>query len=205
MNAGQLNLVERHREGYSAEDLAPKHEARSFASTLRMTIARPHAPCRRACRRRGIIMTEILMILFFLGAIALVAARLFTSEIRIIRQVEAQQDRTSHLQLVLAALRADVWSAGAAEVEDDGRLITLHEPENRTIVWRVADDAITRSTSEDDAARTWAAPFAMRAERDAAGLGLRLDEHNIAGESHVRLPSQLMLVTSATPAAGGGR
>ena len=41
----------------------------------------------------------------------LVGARLFTSEMRIIRQVEAQQDRSSQLRLVAGALRDDVWSA----------------------------------------------------------------------------------------------
>jgi|SRR4051794_7238164 hypothetical protein len=154
--------------------------------------------CRRhRVRRRGIFLIEILFVLFFIGAIAVVATRLFVADVRIIRQAEAQQDRATLLDQQLAAIRADVWSAASVDVSGDGTRLTIHDGQNRTIQWELGPERVGRSTGDQSTSpRTWAAStYPIRAERDATGVTLSWDEHTGGGTTRVRLPSQLMLTT----------
>jgi type II secretory pathway pseudopilin PulG len=152
-------------------------------------------------RRRGIFLIEILFVLFFIGAVAIVAMRLFVADLRIIRQAEAQQDRTTLLEQQIAAIRADVWSAATVDVVGDGTRLTIHDGQNRMIQWELGPERVARSTDDRSTPpRTWpATTFPIRAERDAAGVTLSWDEHNGGGTTRVRLPSQIMMST------GGGR
>jgi type II secretory pathway pseudopilin PulG len=154
------------------------------------------APARRR-RRRGFSLIEILFVLFFIGAVAVVSMRLFVADVRIIRQAEAQQDRTTLFEQEIAAIRNDVWSAASVDVVGDGTRLTIRDARKRTIQWELGPERVSRSADDPSMPpRTWpATTFPLLAERDATGVTLSWDEHNGGGATRVRLPSQLMLAT----------
>ncbi len=91
----------------------------------------------------------MLFVLAIMGVASLLATRLFTGSMRVIRTAPVAQDHFSAVDRLTASLRRDVWSASAIESPDAHSLL-LTEPEHATVRWQFEPSGVVRSVSDVD-------------------------------------------------------
>jgi prepilin-type N-terminal cleavage/methylation domain-containing protein len=116
-------------------------------------------------RYPGFTITEMLFVLMLVGIASLLAARLFTASMRVIRTAPAVQDRFAVIDRMSASLRQDVWSADSIDVSNPHAL-ALRSANQSTVQWSFFSDEIVRRTSQGD--QLWPIAITLTVQRDGS-------------------------------------
>ena len=114
----------------------------------------------RASTRRGFVLVEMLFAILLIGVVAVIAARLFASTVRVYRQTTEATTRLRAQQQWLATMREDAWAATEIEA-DDAATFALADGAAR---WSSDGEWLTRSL--DDDVRRWPLSRPLRWHRD---------------------------------------
>jgi type II secretory pathway component PulJ len=106
----------------------------------------------RARRHHGFMFVELLFILGLVAVAAVISTQLYIDMTRAHSRLLQQREAQARFDGALKALRADVWNAINASVDDAGGL-TLKQADGKTIHW-LAHEELKR-TIDGDPARQW--------------------------------------------------
>ena len=139
---------------------------------------------------RGFTLTEMLFVLMLMGVASVLATRLFTGSMRVIRTAPLSQDRLAAIDRATASLRQDVWAATRMDVPDAHTLV-LTTPDQTQVRWSLANDAITRIAGGHQ--QHWPAKIQLRVERQGDQIVLKGPD-----DDELRFTSQMVAMKGAT-------
>ena len=146
----------------------------------------------RACRA-GFFLYELLFVIGLFAIVGLMMTRLFGATFRLGQTATAAQDHANTLDAVSSALRSDAWSATKFELTGD-RSVTFREDGDRTIVWSINGETLTRKEN-DSPVRRWTIASGSTFAADGVALVFRLP----AGGGEARFASQTQLLGRLAP------
>ena len=144
-------------------------------------------------RRRGVMLLEMLITIGLLAIFIALAAKLFTTTLRLTQTSNEASRTVAAYESAVAALRRDAWGANevAALPEQGGLRVTRGD--GSAVTWSIDDDsAMVRR--EGQSVLCWPEVGAkVSVHPDPAGILVR------AGEDEIRLTSELLLARKGTP------
>jgi Tfp pilus assembly protein FimT len=143
---------------------------------------------KRHQRRAGFFLYELLFVIGLMAVVGLLSMRLFVATFRLGQAAVEAQNHANTLDSISAVLRSDVWSTTKLDVSE-GKTVKLQKGENRTIVWTVADDTLTRQENNSPP-HHWTIVKGIAFASDGGILVLRLPDRG--GEA--RFASEVQLI-----------
>ena len=151
-------------------------------------------------RQRAFMLYEMLAALALMTAFALVAARLFSTSMRVMDDAPRAQHQVLAFDSMLQALRADTWSAAEVTLLDE-RGVALSAGESSTVRWTIdADGTVTRTPDAPagDGPRVWkGVGQSVRFDAMDAGLLVRVLDRKGNAADAIPLASEVTLLRRA--------
>ena len=142
-------------------------------------------------KRGGFTVTELLFSLALLGIASMLAMKLFTGSMRVIRGAPKDQDHFAAIDRMSASLRKDVWSATSIDTPDE-RTVVLVNSDQWKSTWTFSNDSIVRSTSDGE--QGWPIDVPVTVKRDGSQVILQTS----SGDA-LRFTSQMLATNGAKP------
>jgi len=123
-----------------------------------------------ARHNRAFTVTEMLFVLMLFSIAGVLAMRLFSTSMKVIRTAPASQDRMAAIDRATASLRQDVWSATKIDLPDSHTLV-LSAPDQTQVRWQFDQNGVTRSLKDKE--QHWPMSLPLLAERRGSEVVLK--------------------------------